>query len=782
MVILCPSCGRSYDIRGYPIGYTFSCYCGQAIQCPQVMDSVPSAQTPSHPPQPVQSASGPFQQAHSQPVVPAYEDEIDGEATRRISVEDLDLSDLGLESDGHERTVSMMSPLLDEEEAARLQAEEAIEPPQAVEYRSSSQDRLEQYAGETSSSPKKEEEFTQKIDGRAIWAIILFPFVVFGPIVLWVSFSSMRRISRFSEVLKGIWLARFGFLLGLVETAALGAAVFLWFSPGSFPEPLRILRAQVARSLGQGTPIANTPKEPQPATLNLKRAMSLLQQSYPFGKAPSVDPGSFVFQPTSAHHAYLVWRDSNSGKVRQSLFHYSNSKHWHLVTREKGVAFETRVSAAGGDELNEETASSLIRKFWKLRGRFTNVSIHHIAVTQKSGARKAIAYWQLHKKTDAGVKKTNIQTWFYRAHDQKWHLVVYARPLPASTLLSVRKQGSDRMKLTTATSLFQEYWKLQGDEKPGEVRLLHQGVDADTALGCWEAKQRRQKPKNQPFCARFQRFMGGQWLLLNPGIKVVTQLTPLKTRAAELVLGDALDALKVDITRGAAYVYQPAKGMKAEVTWQLRMGLTSPTMKATFHRTVDGTWFLTSSRKTAFQDLRIGEKGPAPLSERLAKELLQKFWRENEKYAGYRMAELYTHRSASSGRVAWGHWIALNGSQRVRMRSQFEYSNQGHWFLKQYKVNPGYSLKLKSPGEKRLSAAVARKILLLSLPKQSAGLGLAPKLQSLYVFQAPKSNKAFVRWVLREDGKNKSFFSLLHRSENKSWYLSMKQILWIPPR
>ena len=146
------------------------------------------------------------------------------------------------------------------------------------------------------------------------------------------------------------------------------------------------------------------------------------------------------------------------------------------------------------------------------------------------------------------------------------------------------------------------------------------------------------------------------------------------------------------------------------------------------------------------------------------------------------MAEFYTYRSVKSGRIAWAHWIALNGSQRVRMRSQFQYSNQGNWFLKRYKVNPRYSLKLKSPGDERLTAAVARKILLLTLPKQDSGLGLAPKLQSLYVFQAPGSNKAFVRWVLREDGKNKSFFSLLHRSESKSWYLSMKHLLWIPPR
>lgn len=476
MIIQCPTCGQVYDTTGYPNHYQFVCNCGMVIDVAAYRQHTSMPPSPamgvsagsysssggSHPdstmrtsPPTMAAASGAewthgssHPDWHTNGSSP-HDDHIDHTLAPRTSssahidpfAEDIYPSDQEGESTAVTRSPYHQQPSVPPQETAYPPQRSA--PPQEAVKPSSWEDAIDPAAQIPPSwddmpSPSDqnledihlpEEHPPERIEFRSLLALFFSLFLIFGPLVWLLGWASRRQIRLTPNVFRGKSMATFAMFLGLVQTCLLAALLYaavtrphIHPAVTSVANVLGILQVKLTEDT-----FAKKPVDADELSLSVARRELLHHTALSSKTSKPNFVSLYLYQEPNQSHAYAYWYDTLRRKTQRALFLRSNRGHWHLNQIEIAYQEESRVFGPGSRQLTTPQAKQLIQQFWKLRGRFTNVHIHQLYVVQRPGAKKATAYWKLHKQISAqSIKTWDIASHFRRSSENQWHLCQYA--------------------------------------------------------------------------------------------------------------------------------------------------------------------------------------------------------------------------------------------------------------------------------------------------------------------------------------------------------------------
>ncbi len=634
-------------------------------------------------------------------------------------------------------------------------------------------------------------EGERRLDLSLKLALILSLFVVFGPLVAFFALRGRGKAQREPDKFRG---ARWGtalFFIGILETF-----VILGLFIVSSGDPIGGVR-ELLSGAGEGSWLSR--KEVRhPEILSASLAEEILKNWDREGGEGGVGvyPGLYVYQ--KGRWAYAHWYDEGQRVGMRALFLYSNSGRWHLIKRMEAFGEEARVFEPGGTVLKSELAKRLIRKFWKLRGGFSNVKIESLYVVQRRGEKRALAYWKLSKKLrDGSTKNWLIRSRFRRSNAGNWHLVRYAERIPSDEQLTFSISGKDDyLSKGGALKLLRSYASSFGLRPPDRIEAIYITPNSYKALVFWK-NGKNKKVKTSLF--RFST--DGNWYLSRFSIG----LSPIfispsgesdrldRERAEEFLLRALRERNRLKRYKLELYVFQDNGDIsRAWVRWSLRqlhLGRRKRGKKRSKKRDRDlinreslflysqeGHWILVKLRTSNRFLTGFSKRGGSRLSSEIAKSIIRLYWREYEwqssfsRFSGAKIYKLYIYQEDNS-RVAYAHWIISNNGLLTGVTSLFFYSNDGRWYLGKYDLGRSYLIDFRERGEKVLKAELARKILEKYLKKKR--LSSSSKIADVFCFQDGKSlYRAFVGWVTQREGRLELKFALFHRSNDGYWYLS----------
>jgi hypothetical protein len=631
-------------------------------------------------------------------------------------------------------------------------------------------------------------------DRRGTVGVFLLFTAVLGPLCFLLGLLSYRQIKRSGEAFGGKGQALFamigGALQSLVMAGVLGLFVF-------FPDGHPALNA-ISQAYHKLTGLSSYPdfskRPPQPERLTKGNALKLiLEASRPPGQPPSVTPKHlYVYQEPGARHAYAHWREARIKQNQRTLLLYSNRKHWHVASMYLGKSFEVRCSSPGQSVLTAAIARKLIKQFWKVRGKFSGVRITHLYIHQMPNQRRAYAYWKLIKQVSGSpIKQWRIKSIFHYSNQGAWYISRYAMRIHPSERFTHMKQAPGTLTTTLAQAMLNEYHK--DNQQPLSLNHLfvvnapkhkrafaywHNGRQATRSLfrhtnaGAWVLAQVSRKSQHT-----YKYTLSS--LTTDNAKKIIMRYLRNHTRA--MLQGPFKKAgakgkppIRLPKIKRVA-IYHPTSSTKAHIRWEAAFSKKQMFMESIFIRTQNGTWTLFQPLTQQHFDLRFTHKQSGPLTATMAKEILLQFWREDEnieKFNGARIEALYIFQDASKGKqIAWAHWRKTQSGMKTRMRSEFYRALDGHWYLGTYDMGLGYraSTSLQSPIVLRTEAAIK----LLDTQLKSNAKTKDASIVAPYVYQEPNQPIAYIRWFLINHKKTKKMNSLVHRSSDGKWYLSI---------
>lgn len=645
-------------------------------------------------------------------------------------------------------------------------------------------------------------------DRRAWVGVLLLFFVLFGPISMLLGILYNRRAVEEGDF-QGKGLAYTAIFLGGLQTCIMVTLVGLFvFFPQNHPV-LQSVRQTIQHVLGSSTHLDYAKLPPESQELTDEHALNILRKRG--WVEPKTSPRSmYVYQVPQTRHAYIHWRSSKKQQNLRTLLLYSQRKHWRIASEDTGKAYEVRASQAGKSQLSEKVARSLIRTFWKVRGKFTGTRITHLYVVQDKKQRYAYAYWKLTKQVrDAAIQQWKIKSLYHRSAKGKWYLSRYAMRLPKDEVFAHSAQGERVLSKPLAIKLIQEYHKdNQKPFSPHTALYIHQEKSALTARAFWQSGRKQ-------YSSLFRYSHQGKWFLARPAepsvhpsftykIENATSCTPDSTRKVllrylrnhgrTLLLGHfASYGHKGKPPRRLPKIQMMAlysKGSQStiRVRWQAQFFKKMAFYESIFQRSQQGVWYLAQPFSSKQYDLRFHRKGGTQLQKTLAQELIQKMWQEDEqseKFTGARIEDLYAFQGQSSS-LAWAHWRKRQSGLTTRMRTELYRAHNGKWYIGRYDMGLGYSLRFSQKGPKRLPTQLAvqlvQRYLRAKLKTKRKVLTQKPeKILLPYVYQEMGASVAYLRWVSAKKGKHTEVNSLFHHSNDGKWYLSIASTPQLTP-
>lgn len=839
MIIQCPVCGQVYDTTGYPENYRFACNCQHIIdvaayrhaasQAQGVHSSPAQAGHTSSPPASMGShadstmktsppaaslaySASSWQQAGSRPdwqsqnpesmhpdlarpVVPqadasAYVDPLAEEGWEEGAVGE---STAVSRSPYHNAPVPSASVAQSQQPSASWEDEISYASPGSPSWDD---------ADDSSNSPLEEihlpdEPPPERLEFRSLLALFLSIFFVFGPLVWLLGWVSRRQIRLAPSIFRGKSIATFAMFLGFVETVLLAGLIYF-----AIKNPLiHPAVTSVARVLGtlkiELTEDTYARRKADPEELSLPLARQLLTRyvSMQRRNKNQIPPflALYIHQNPGRSFAHAFWYDSLRQKTQRALFLRSNRGHWHLTQIETAYQEESRISSPGSQQLSTEQAKQLIQEFWKLRGRFTNVSIHALYVVQRAGTSTATAYWKLHKQVSSQSLRTwEVATLFRRSLQDRWHLCQYAVPVQDGEQHAYSVTAPAELTVDVAKTLLTKYLK-EEKQKSFSSRYLYvyQEPKSPQAWVYWQPRWEK-----LPWRSLFRYATTQQWHLASehvpPPVETRFRLkgSPVLTPSlAKTLVLSHLSKMKFASapTLQHLYVYQASGSHQARVNWQISLappqaGMQAPTAhryQSLFTYTHDGFWNLTEAQYARATEVLYYQRGDSVLEANVARQLIRQFWKDQSwksdlrRFSGAKIRDLYVYQDPQTTK-AWAHWIIENNDQFTPLRSSFYRSHDGFWYLGEYDLGRGYLLTPSAPAPPLLTAPLALQLLQQYWKQKDPDVETG--LREVYVYQSPQSHRAYVHALVQQQQKVQSVLSLFHRSNQNRWHLSVIEL------
>ena len=829
MIIKCPTCSQGYDTTGYPDNYKFACSCGAIIDVAALQQQATGAASPSmaaepyvHPPAPQPLPPEPWQgSAHPEstsnptlnsstdglPPMQAVDFALDQAEATAVTRSPYTMQDMPYTSSGERGSPDAYASHSPDAYASHPPSHTTVpyessagmdsQPAQALGSQEVQQSYIPDSWTELDESPSHSAndivlpiDDADRTEPRAIWALIFAFFVVLGPVVWFLAARARQQIRLAPNIFRGRRLALVGILIGLIQTLGLGGVIYLaWTQPNI--HPLIHRTAFVLGMVQPRTTIDRFKKRAKdPAHLTLSLAQKLLNQRLRLRqkKAKSL-PIAYLAHTSKPYYTHAYWRDPKRKTSRKGLYFRSARGHWHLAHVESVYQEETRVFETGPSKLTATLARQLIKKFWQLRGRFTGVTIKQLYVVQEAGSQVASAYWVLEKqKAGKPLQRWVIVSRFRRSSQGQWFLVRYAEHVPKEEQHQFSATSGPRLTVETARPLLAQAYKLFQKSFQPRSMAVTQEPNSTTGWLLWENGRRK------PLLRSLFRYSTDQkWFfvrtLASPTLRKVYRIkgpTNLNSALAKTLLETYLRKQRDRLRVQHLYVYQRKGQHIAQVRWitkaprQQKLGTPPPKpQQSVFHYTSDGSWNLTILHQRPAQEVLYHKKGGPRLSADIAKQLLRQYWRDqswrsnSRRFSGAKIQALYTFQNSDNQR-AWAHWIISNNDTKTPLRSSFYRSAEGHWYLGSYDLGKGYTLRYRITGPKQLSVKMLIPLLRNYVTLKYKDTRVV--LRDFYVVQPTKQHRAYVRWVWESGSKARAVFSLLHRSNQGHWYLSIPEL------
>ncbi len=628
----------------------------------------------------------------------------------------------------------------------------------------------------------------KETESRAIVALFLIPFFIFGPLVLILGWQAQRRITRFPMMFKGKLLALFDILVGAVESlGVLLLTAMIFFPSQNIPflsEIKSFLPPFLVAQSGDFFPALDGQQKP---FLKREQALALLQKYAKERLDGKLNIASlYVYQEPQQHYAFAYWFDADKKKFHRSLFEFSTEKQWHLALLDKDRAYETRCSQEAAPLLTANVARQLIQKFWQIRGHFSHVRVAEIYTYQNPSKHRAFAYWKLVKQMPGQQPQTwLIKTLFHYSNSGRWYLAKYAIPINDDVIYQYAAKGEPTLTKTLALKLLKRYHEEKQEAFRPKILYVSQKRGSRIAYAHWQAT-----PKSPSRRSLFRYTNSKHWVLarltvahgglLHFSRKGPEILTP--EIAKELIQRYWKRKKHSIIFIRAYYIFQPNRGNVAYFRWYShqrrrigsRKAFRGRIYQSLFLRSNSGVWYLSRASTKARYDVRFSTQN-ASLNVAQAKEMIRRFWREDEQFAGARIVHLYLFKEKQHPNRVWAHWAMSRGSLITRMRTSFFLSNAKRWYLGSYNNGRGFLYQYSKDYFGQLTKQIATEILKSYLKEKESSSTLS-KILSLYVFQPAGCHKAYVRWVREKQNQYTHVHSLFHRSLDGRWYLSTFQL------
>ncbi len=839
MIIQCPTCGQAYDTTGYPDNYQFACSCGAVIDVTLLMQQAQAAggyaasTMRSQPPSaelaassahwteaPIEDVVGESTAVSAAPPPPpgyqGYSQEQGDPLDHTLAPPtDLDLFasvDEAFEGSG-ESTAVTRNPYLESNPGSPSTLQDPVlgiatsyDPNQPTGtplpanviqdgagdgVRPPSWDALPDSNDPLGADEEVHFDGERRLEPRAVWAMFFAVLIVTGPLAWLLGWRGRSHIRLAPGIIRGKGLATLAMLIGMTETVLMGGLLYATIAQPDIHPVVNNL----GRLLGTVQPkttldtFAKRPKDP--AVLSLQKARDLVEQ---YGKQRDSKrilklQGFYLFQKGSQPFAHAYWYDERLNKTRHGMFLRSNRGHWHLV--EVGIAYkeEARVSQTSSKQLTAATAKKLLQAFWRLRGRFTRTHIHQLYVVQQMGSRTAVVYWALHKQ----LSSQSIKIWKIRSHFRyssagEWHLCQYASPVPEDELHNFSQTASRTLEPEVAKSLLQKYFKEELQKRFYSRNLsIYQEAKG---LKAWVYWQRGRKPARRSL---FRYATDQKWYLARlhqpPSLDLryrVKAPTKLERPLVESLLRKHTrkTSKRIDLLHATWFQTKPNRSL---VRWQLagapaQLGTQgSPTrpQQGLFTHTHDGYWYFTDLKFGNPKEVLYHKKGPVRLDANIAKDLIRKYWKDQSwrsntrRFNGARIQTLYIYQEPNSNK-ARAHWVINNNDQLTPVRTSFARSQEGHWYLTQYDLGPGYQYKYSKAAD--VAVSIPTVFALLQEYWKAKDKDNKTAFRDVYIYQREGSHQAYVHSVWITGKKARSVFSLLHRSNQNRWYLSVAEL------